>query len=433
MLDQALQGRDGPIPYRVVTLGGLFGYRHRMPVISSPVADIPPSGIRTLMELALRDPRAIRLEIGEPDTTTPPHVIEAAARDARAGHTGYTSSVGSLDLRAALARKVTEVNGRVTTADEVLVTHGAMHGLAMVLQTLLAPGDELLVPDPEFPNWRMAAVACGAVVGTYPTHADRGFVPTVADVEASVTERTRALMVCSPNNPTGAVYPAEVLAGMLDVARRHDLWVLTDECYEAFTFDAPHVGLTAMDTDDRVLSFFTFSKAHAMTGWRIGYVVVPDAQVRELVEHLAEATVACPSAPGQRAALAALGGPQDHVAAARETYRERRDAAVALLARRGVPCVRPQGAFYLMVDVSAATPDSDAFARRLLAEQHVAVAPGSAFGPAGEGMVRVSLAAGRDGLLEGLGRLADLVHGWDAGDASDAVPGSDTLVAVAPA
>jgi len=403
-----------------------------MPVISSPVAAIPPSGIRTLMELALRDPHAIRLEIGEPDTTTPPHVIQAAARDALAGHTGYTSSVGSADLRAALARKVTEVNGRATTADEVLVTHGAMHGLAMVLQTLLAPGQEVLVPDPEFPNWRMAAVAAGAAVGTYPTRADRGFVPTVADVEAAVTDRTRALVVCSPNNPTGAVYPAEVLAGILDVARRHDLWVLSDECYEAFTFDAPHVGLAAMDTDDRVLSFFTFSKAHAMTGWRVGYVVVPDPTVRELVEHLAEATVACPSVLGQRAALAALGGPQDHVVAARETYRERRDAAIDLLTTRGVPCVRPQGAFYLMVDVSAATSDSEAFARRLLAERHVAVAPGSAFGPAGEGMVRVSLAAGRAGLLEGLGRLADLVHGWQAHDpGSEVLKGDDSLATAA--
>ena len=398
-----------------------------MPVITSPVAAIPRSGIRMLMELALRDPHAIRLEVGEPDATTPAHVIAAAARDAAAGHTGYTSSVGSAELRAALARKVTEVNGRPTRPEEVLVTHGAMHGLAMALQTLLAPGEEVLVPDPEFPNWRMAAVAAGAAVGTYPARADRGFVPDVADVAAAVTNRTRAVIVCSPNNPTGAVYPREVLEGILDVARRHDLWVLADDCYEAFTFDAPHVGLAPLDTDGRVLSFYTFSKAHATTGWRIGYVVVPDDGVRELMEHLAEATVACPSTPGQRAALAALTGPQDHVATARESYRHRRDVAVELLTLRGVPCVRPAGAFYLMVDVRAATLDSEAFALRLLAERHVSVAPGSAFGPGGEGMVRVSLGAGTDGLLEGLGRLADLVQEWSAAGAAgaaDARPGA---------
>lgn len=381
-------------------------------MVTSPVTRIPRSGIRMLMELALRDPQALRLEVGEPDTTTPAHVIRAAAEDAAAGHTGYTSSVGSAELRTALAARVTSSTGRRTTADEVLVTHGAMHGLAMALATVLAPGDEVLVPDPEFPNWRMAAVAAGGVVRRYATRADRGFVPDVADVEAAVTPRTRAIIVCSPNNPTGAVYPAHVLEGILAVARRHDLWVLSDECYEAFTFDGPHVGLTGMDTDGRVLSFFSFSKAHAMTGWRIGYAVVPDPTVRDLLEHLAEATVACPSAPGQRAALAALRGPQDHVVAAREAYRERRDAAVALLADRGIGCVRPAGAFYLMVDVSAATTDSELFALRLLAERHVAVAPGAAFGPGGEGMVRVSLAAGRAALLEGLERLADLVGEW---------------------
>ena len=365
-----------------------------------------------LMELALRDPQAIRLEVGEPATTTPQHVIAAAAKDALAGHTGYTSSVWSAELRAALAEKVTGVNGRPTTADEVLVTHGAMHGLAMALHTVLAPGEEVLVPDPEFPNWRMAAVSTGAVVRTYRTAAGNGFVPTVADVEAAVGELTRVIVVCSPNNPTGAVYPEKVLAGILDIARGYDLWVLSDECYEAFTFDAPHVGLTALDTDDRVLSFFTFSKTHAMTGWRVGYVVVPDPQIRELTEHLAEATVACPSSVSQRVALAALRGSQDHVALALASYRERRDAAVELLSMRGVPCVRPEGAFYLMVDVSAATSDSEQFALRLLAERHVAVAPGSAFGPGGEGMVRVSLAADRGVLLEGLDRLAELVAVW---------------------
>ena len=295
------------------------------------------------------------------------------------------------------------------------MTHGAMHGLAMALATLLGPGDEVLVPDPEFPNWRMAAVAVGAAVGTYPTRAGAGFVPVPDDVAAAVTPRTRAIVVSSPNNPTGAVYPPAVLDGIMDVARSRDLWVLSDECYEAFTFDGPHAGLAERDTDGRVLTFHSFSKAHSMTGWRVGYVVVPDPHVRELIEHLAEATVACPSVLGQRAALAALSGPQDHVTAARDEYRERREAALALLASRGVPCVRPSGAFYLMVDISAATRDSERFALRLLAEKHVAVAPGSAFGPAAEGMVRVSLTAERGALLEGLSRCADLVAAWDEG------------------
>ena len=406
-----------------------------MPITRSPVAAIPRSGIRTLMELALRDPQAIRLEVGEPDLTTPEHIIEAAAADARAGHTGYSSSTGLTELREALAERVTRTTGRVTTPDEVIVTHGAMHGLTMALQSALAPGEEVLLPDPEFPNWRMAAVSAGLAVGTYPTRASAAFVPDPADVERAVTEQTRAIVVCSPNNPTGAVYPRAVLQEIVDIAQRHDLWVLSDECYEEFSFDARHVGMTELDPDGRVLSFFTFSKSHAMTGWRVGYVVVPDPTVHDLMGQLAEATISCPSTIGQRAALAALRGPQDHVSQARDDYRERRDAAVSLLSARGIGCVRPAGAFYLMVDVSAATTDSDAFARRLLAERHVAVAPGSTFGAAGEGFVRVSLAAGRDAVLEGLERLAEQVLTWsqDVGPAAPGGVAQDRVQAPAPA
>lgn len=226
-------------------------------------------------------------------------------------------------------------------------------------------------------------------------------------------------MLCSPNNPTGAMYPAELLAGVVELARARDLWVFADECYEAITFDAPHASAAAFDTDGRVLTFFSFSKTYAMTGWRLGYVVSRDPGVIDLLGQVAEATVACPSSVSQRAALAALTGPQDDVLAAVASYRERRDAAVALLAERGVPCVPPLGAFYLMVDVSAATTDSEAFALRLLDERHVSVSPGSAFGPGGEGMVRVSLASERSALLEGLSRLADMVAAWDAVEVPD--------------
>lgn len=397
-----------------------------MPTSSSSVVRMHRSGIRELMELAMEDPTAIRLELGEPDMPTASHVIDAAARDARAGHTGYTSSIGALDLRTALALKVAAVNGVVATPDDIVVTHGAMSGLAMAMNALTGPGDEILLPDPEFPNWRMAAVAAGADVRSYPSHADNGFIPTLADIEGSITPRTRVVVVCSPNNPTGAVYPPELLAGVVALARRYDLWVFADECYESITFGVPHVSAATFDTDGRVLTFFSFSKTYAMTGWRLGYVHARDPEVQALLGRLAEATIACPSSVSQRAALAALTGPQGGVGRAVASYRERRDAAVGLLEARGVPCVRPDGAFYLMVDVSAATHDSTAFALRLIAEKHVAVSPGSAFGPGAEGMVRVSLASERSGLLEGLDRLADLVHGWCT--ASDGPGSADAVV-----
>ncbi|HYQ77204.1 pyridoxal phosphate-dependent aminotransferase [Cellulomonas sp.] len=400
-----------------------------MPISTSPVTRMHRSGIRTLMELAMRDPEAIRLEIGEPDVPTPAHVVAAAGRDAAAGHTAYTSSTGTPELRAALAEKVRRVNGLEVTASDVVVTHGAMHGLAMAINALAGPGDQVLLPDPEFPNWRMAAVAAGVDVATYPAHAANGFVPTLADIAAAITPATRVIVVCSPNNPTGAMYPPELLAGVVELARERDLWVFSDECYEAITFDRPHASPAAFDTDGRVLTFFSFSKTYAMTGWRLGYVVSRDPGVIDLLGQVAEATVACPSSVSQRAALAALAGPQDDVVAAVDSYRERRDAAVALLDARGIPSVRPQGAFYLMVDVSAATADSEAFALRLLADRHVSVSPGSAFGPGGEGMVRVSLAAERGALLEGLSRLADAVADW-SGAASGATTGATAAAGV---
>ncbi len=378
-----------------------------IPAPTSPALRVPRSGIRTLMDLALRDPEAIHLEIGEPDQPVGAHVVEAAAAAGREGRTGYTSSTGLPALRTAIAERVTARCGRRTEPDDVVVTHGAMHGLAMTFQALLGPGDEVLLPDPAFPNWAMAATAAGAVVRTYPTRPERGFVPVAAEVEAAITPRTRALLVCSPDNPTGAVYPAEVLAQLVEIARRHDLWLLSDECYEAITFGVPFVSPAAFDTDGRVVVLGSVSKTYAMTGWRIGWVATADRGLLEVLGHLSEALVACPSTVGQIGALAALTGPQESVAAAVASYRERRDAATGLLAARGIGFTRPEGAFYLLVDVQ--DEDTDGFAERLLARRHVAVAPGSTFGAQAAGRVRVSLASARPVLLEGLARLADEV------------------------
>ena len=384
-----------------------------IPAPTSPALRVPRSGIRTLMDLALRDPQALHLEIGEPDQGVAAHVVEAAAAAGREGRTGYTSSVGLPALRAAVAQRVTVRSARPTSPDEVVVTHGAMHGLAMTFQALLGPGDEVLLPDPTFPNWAMAVTAAGAVPRTYPTRPEHGFVPVAAEVEAAITPRTRAILVCSPDNPTGAVYPAAVLAELVEVARRHDLWLLSDECYEAITFGVPFVSPASFDTDGRVVVLGSVSKTYGMTGWRIGWVATPDRGLLEVLGHLSEALVACPSTVGQVGALAALTGPQDSVGAAVASYRERRDAATELLAARGVGFTQPEGAFYLLADVE--TDDTDAFALGLLERRHVAVAPGSTFGAQAVGRVRVSLASARPVLLEALARLSDEVVAARAG------------------
>ena len=376
-----------------------------MPKVSEIAAGLPASGIRAITELALARPGALRLEIGEPCFPTPPHIVEAAARAARDGHTRYTAGQGIAPLREAISAKLARINGLNVPADRVIVSHGAMSGLLTSFAAVLQPGDEVLLPDPGWPNWEMMVRLLGGVPRFYALGAKTGFVPDPAAVEAAIGPRTRVLLVNSPSNPTGAVYPAEVLAQFVELARRHDLWLVSDECYDEMCFDAPHVSPARFDRDGRVISVFSCSKTYAMTGWRVGYVAAPSALAATLAK-LQQPVLASVSAVSQMAALAALVGPQDCVAAMRDHYRARRDEATALLAARGIGGYRPQGAFYLMVDVGR---ESGRFARELLEDCNVAVAPGAAFGEAAANHVRVALCVAADDLSRGLSAILDRV------------------------
>ena len=282
---------------------------------------------------------------------------------------------------------------------------GACGALFSTFLALLDPGDEVLVPDPGWTTVVPMALAAGVTPVPYRLDRAADFALDPAAVEARVGPRTRAILVNSPSNPTGAVATRSALEEVVDVAGRHGLWVVSDECYEDIVFDGEHTSAAALGDRERVVSVFSFSKSYAMTGWRVGYVVAPSAVVRAIVK-AQEPVVSSASTVSQKAAEAALLGPRDAVDAMRAAYRSRRDLAVSLLDERGVGYARPQGAFYLMVDVAAAEEPSEAFALRLLRERHVAVVPGSAFGEGGEGMVRVSLAASEDAIRLGLDRLA---------------------------
>lgn len=357
------------------------------------------------MDLAWSDPEAIHLEVGEPDFPTPEHVVRAAAQAAGAGHTRYTPNAGIPSLREALAEKVGSRNGYATDPTQVVVTAGGVEALFSVLLTLLEPGDEVLLPDPAWPNFGMIAHLLGARVLSYPLTAEGGFLPRVEDLERLVTERTRVLLVNTPSNPLGAVVPGPLLEELLAFSRRHGMWLLSDEVYDEIVFDDSFVSTGALARpDDAVVSIYSFSKVYAMTGWRVGYCVSPPA-LAALLTGVQEPIVSCVNAPAQMAALAALTGPQDAVAQMRAAYRERRDQVLAVLGDAGLAAVRPSGAFYVWVDVSAAGSPSMDLARDLLAREHVAVAPGSAFGPQGEGYVRISLASSAADLKEGARRL----------------------------
>jgi aspartate aminotransferase len=359
------------------------------------------------MELALGMSGVIRLEIGDPDFTTPAHIIDAAAKASRAGFTHYGPSIGLAPLREAIAAKVTERNGFDCAGEDVVVSSGACGGLHATLLALLDPGDEVLIPDPGWTTYRPMAASAGVRPVPYRLDRARDFALDIDAIERQVSARTRALVINSPSNPTGNVATRDQLMAAGELAEKHNLWLISDECYEDLVFDGVHVSPASLGYADRTVSAFSFSKSYAMTGWRVGYVVARNG-VAALIAKSQEPIVSSASTISQKAAEAALAGPQDAVAGFRESYRRRRDAALELLDAADVGYARPGGAFYLMVDVSSAGDDG-AFARRLLLEQHTAVVPGSAFGAGGAGMVRVSLAASDQAIITGLDRLRQLL------------------------
>jgi aspartate aminotransferase len=376
-----------------------------VPRIAPHAAAVPASGIRRTLELAWSLPGTVVLCVGEPDLPTAPHVLDAARAALDRDDTRYTPNGGIPGLRDAVAAWLDPEHALPVRRDNVWITAGGAQALHLGLSLTVGAGDGVLVPDPGYPPFTMATRLLQAEAQPYALRAEDGFLPDPAVVEAAITDRTRVLLLNSPSNPLGTSLPAELVAELLELARRHDLWVLSDECYAAFTYDAPHVPAARYDTDGRVLTLHTFSKTHAMTGFRVGVLVVPD-QMAPLMPTLQESVISCVNTPAQHAALAALTGPQDAVDRARDTYRAHRDLATALLDERGIPWLPAAGGIYLWADVSHASGgDVAAWAEDLVRSQGVAVAPGSAFGPGGEGWARISLTASADDLRAGLSRL----------------------------
>jgi aspartate aminotransferase len=378
-----------------------------MKPLAQTAVKMPGSGIREIVHTAITMPDAIRLEVGEPNFPTPQHIIEAAYQAANDGFTKYGPSAGTLSLRELLARRVERVNGFPVTASQVNVAVGGVQGVFAAFLALLDPGDEVLVPDPAWPNYEMAILLRGAVPVLYPLYIEHGFIPRVEDLEEFVTPRTKLLITNSPSNPTGAVFPRETVRALVDFAQRHDLYLMADEVYDEFVFEGEHVSPALFDPE-RTISIYSFSKIYAMTGWRVGYVVVNE-ELAGIIAKIQEPQISCVSSVGQKAAEAALTGPQDCVWEMCESYRERRDVVVDVLKEQGYYVYTPRGAFYIMVDIGDSGLDSRQFAFKLLAERRVAVAPGTAFGNLGRNFVRISLATEKGLLLEGVQSLCEYV------------------------
>lgn len=376
-----------------------------MPSLAHHIPSVPASGIRRIYELAVELDDVISLGVGEPDRQVAPHILAAGEQAWRDDLTNYSPNGGMAPLRAAIVEKLAVQNRIQVDVEQVWVTMGATQGLHQAMRLLLAARDEILVPDPGYTTFTMNARMLEAEPVPYTLRPEHGFAPDLEELERLVTDRTRAIIINSPSNPLGTVLGEPQLRTLLDFAKRHDLWIISDEVYEYFTYGQPHLSIASLDDDDRVFSVFSLSKTYAMTGVRVGYLVTPPG-LTAIMRTVQEASISCVSMPSQYAAIAAITGDHQHVADSREHYRDNLEAACALLDERGIRYLRPGGAFYLWVDVQHASGgDVAGWAERFLLHQRVAVAPGSAFGRSGEGWIRICLAARREDLLEGLQRL----------------------------
>jgi len=353
-------------------------------------------------------PPAIRLHIGEPSFRTPEHIRLAAIETVQDEPLTYGPPTGWPELRELLAAKIERVNGYSVGPENTAVALGGTGAILVALIATVGTGDEVLIPDPHWPHYTLQLASCGATAVPYPLDPQNEWLPDVDLLEKFVTPRTRLIIINSPGNPTGSVFPSQLIADLLDFARRHDLYLLSDEAYDEILFEGKHVSPASLMSREefesgRVICAYTFSKTYSMTGWRIGYIVTGSQLIRTIA-HVLDASYTNVTKIAQRAAAVALTGPQDCVAVMRDAYRQRRDLTVRLLKELGRYQYTPHGAFYALIDVSSpkGTPRGRQFALDLLRERNVAVAPGSSFGSVAEHYVRVSLAASDEEIERGV-------------------------------
>lgn len=381
-----------------------------MKPIAKRAAAMPAFQIREIMELAWQTPGCIHLEVGQPNFPTPDFVGKAGIKAIEEGFTGYTSARGIPELQEAICQKLLQRNRIAAFGNNITVCPGAVTALNSAVMALIEPGDEVLIPDPNWHNPKAMIDFLGATSVPYHLRPEKGFLPDLEEIESLITARTKAIVINTPSNPTGAVFPRELMETVYTLAHEHDLYIFSDEIYEEFVFEGTHFSIKSIDVDERVLSIYGLSKSHAMTGWRLGYVIAP-AQISEVITKLQEALVSCASSITQKAAVAALSGPYDAVEKMRKAYQLRRDIALDILRYYGLYEYTPRGAFYLMVNVSRLGNNSGEIAKQLLMQTKVATAPGTAFGQSMNQYVRICLAASDDDIRTGVERICQAITG----------------------
>ncbi len=378
--------------------------------IARHVSGIPRSGIRDFFDIVQGMKDVISLGVGEPDFVTPWHIREAAIYALEQGRTSYTSNLGLLKLREAIARSVEKnFQAAFDPKKEILVTVGVSEAMDIAFRAVLNPGDEVIYHEPCYVSYAPGITLAGGVAVAVPCRAEDGFSVSAEAIERAATPRSKMLVLNFPTNPTGGTMARAELEKIAEVARRRDLLVLTDEIYAELTFEGEHTSIASLPgMKERTLFLHGFSKAYAMTGFRIGYACGP-AELIEAMMRIHQYSMLCASIISQEAALEALEKGQPDTIQMREQYRVRRNFIVHALNDMGLPCLLPRGSFYAFPNIRGTGLDSRQFALQLLESERVACVPGGAFGPSGEGFVRCCFATALPRLEEAARRMEKFV------------------------
>jgi aminotransferase len=378
--------------------------------VSNAVRALPPSGIRKFFDLASQMENVISLGVGEPDFITPWHIIESSFYSAERGHTSYTSNLGLLELRQAISDYLEAKHGvGYDPGDEVLVTTGVSEALDLAVRTLVSPGDEVIVVEPCYVSYKACVLLAGGTPVIVDTYVDNGFRVTAEDIASRLSDRTRAIVLSYPNNPTGAVMDCATLQQIAELAKAKDLIVISDEIYSELTYEGTHTCIAALPgMRERTVLLNGFSKAYAMTGWRIGYACGNKHIIGGMMK-IHQYTMLCAPIIAQKAAVEALRYGEDVKQRMAAEYDQRRRFVVERLNEIGLTCFEPTGAFYAFPSIAASGMTSEEFCNALLREQSVAVVPGNAFGACGEGFVRCSYAASLQEISEAIVRMAQFL------------------------
>jgi len=374
--------------------------------LSRRVVGLKPSGIRKFFDIVATMQDVISLGIGEPDFATPEPILKAGIRSLEAGETHYTSNAGTFELRQALAAHLNRLYAvSYDPLREMVITVGVSEALYLAMTALLDPGEEVIIPTPCFVAYQAEVILAGGAPVEIPTRAEDGFQLRPEALEAAITPRTKLILLGYPNNPTGAVATRQALLEVARLAEKYNLLVVSDELYDQLVYGVPHVCFASLPgMKKRTVLLGGFSKNYAMTGWRIGFAAAPADILRGLLR-VHQYTIMSAPTTAQTAALEAIENGAPHVEEMRVEYNRRRELIVSGLNELGLATVEPHGAFYAFPSIAASGMDEETFAQKLLDEERVAVVPGSAFGPGGEGYVRCSYATAYEKIEEALNRI----------------------------